>query len=668
MIKFMNRHLSIIFCAILLSPNLLVSQNINRKIDNAVYKQRHRYDTTSVSVKVAMLHMFPQLGMLQSNIELVNRLTLQALQRGANIVVAPELATTGYSITATQVRGGLGLTAPFSSLSYIKELAGQYNAYIVVGIAEIGVNDSLYNSAVMFKPDGSYFVQRKRGLAGWNARGNVPFNVVPTPYGNIGIAICSDTYLMDWMRIMAINGADLVLTPANWWGSAGQLNTWTTRAYENGVHMVVANRWGSEVDKRFDPPYTYNMNDAPSAVIQPGPNYTISPGNQVQFVYRAEQTSHPNDTVLIQVVKIPANDVISSNQTWMLTARQPTAYPQISNSYYRPDRGNKQAPGLPPGGYCKLGVMSFWPSTDPKINLNKMYSYWSSSARNADVLVLPAMGISIGPIDSTNPKWTNMSPWTDLQKFIENSGIQLLITSTYSNYGSSYPNRETSIVMQPHKPIIAIPAIHGWLNAWPAPVPPIYIDTDSARIGIVLDHDILLPETALDLVKSGSDIVVFPFDFGVSPLISDTVKADNWPYNLLQTYSNIVCHIAGSNDFGMGGIVENGGGFIQGFYTTNADAGQAFKIVKLNSQLVRTKYLNAYYDFDLDALLGYANVDTLTVPKASLPASHIKSTSSSINDKAIHAKENSHFNKLTAPRRDPFEKQRLLSPPGSKHK
>ena len=56
------------------------------------------------------------------------------------------------------------------------------------------------------------------------------------------MVICSDGYLMDWPRILALSGARLILTPADWWGDAKQLGLWRTRAAEDGISMVGANR------------------------------------------------------------------------------------------------------------------------------------------------------------------------------------------------------------------------------------------------------------------------------------------------------------------------------------------------------------------------------------------------------------------------------------------
>jgi predicted amidohydrolase len=55
--------------------------------------------------------------------------------------------------------------------------------------------------------------------------------------------------------MVALSGAHIILTPADWWGSAGQIPIWMTRAAENGIYVAVANRWGAEKDTRFPTPY-----------------------------------------------------------------------------------------------------------------------------------------------------------------------------------------------------------------------------------------------------------------------------------------------------------------------------------------------------------------------------------------------------------------------------
>jgi len=225
-----------------------------------------------VESKVALLSFFPKLGALTENIATLENLVEEALRNGANIVVAPELATTGYSITPEQVRNGLGLAPPFQQLQRLRDLADTYKAYIFVGFAEIAPGSpsaKLYNSVIVLGPGGLAQVQRKRSIPLWHGRGDLPFTVISTPYGELAPIICADSYLMDWSRISTLSGADILLSSANWWGNNDQEKIWQTRSEENGVWMVVANRWGQEVDRRSGSPSTYEMNDSPSVVISP---------------------------------------------------------------------------------------------------------------------------------------------------------------------------------------------------------------------------------------------------------------------------------------------------------------------------------------------------------------------------------------------------------------
>jgi predicted amidohydrolase len=189
----------------------------------------------SAGTEVALLHINPALGLVDANLDLIQRLAQEALSHGSKVIVTPELATTGYSITADQVKANMGIGRPFAKLRHLEDLAMRYSAFLYIGIAETDISGRLYNSVVVLGPHGIADVQRKRGIALWNERGDLPVDVLQTPYGAFATVICSDTYLPDSTRIAAIRGADVVVEPANWWGDYGQLNIWRARARENGI-------------------------------------------------------------------------------------------------------------------------------------------------------------------------------------------------------------------------------------------------------------------------------------------------------------------------------------------------------------------------------------------------------------------------------------------------
>jgi predicted amidohydrolase len=552
----------------------------------------------SVAVRLALLHMAPVLGKISPNIDTLTAMTRRAFQGGADIVVGPELATTGYSITAQQIRDSLGLRAPFSRLGAIRGLAMRFNGYVAFGIAEIADTDSLYNSVILFEPDGSFSIQRKRGSTGFGPSGDLPFTVIPSRFGDLGLVICSNVYLQDWPRILALAGADIVLSPANWWGTSHQLDIWSTRAHENDFYFVVANRWGAETDTRYGSPFYYDMNDAPSAVLAPGTRNDEA--GQTLLAYRTETAPEPGNVVLRHTIRVSRARLGGGHRAYTVRGREPAAYRQISNPYYRPDLGNQPYPGLPPAGEARVAVLAMNPGFDPSANVAKVQAEWTTGGGNADVLVLPARAITDGPTDTSSPTWTTAPHWAALQNFVNTSGVQLLATSILQQTGTGTPVREALVVMRPGQPVLLRPAIHAWPPAAAAPQEPLYVDLAGARVGVVLGRDLLFPEVSLALAKVGADIVVSPAIEGVAPPRALPGVQSQWPYNAWLVRTNDGVHVAAANQ-GWGIIVRSGGGVIDTVSVADAN-GPAFRVLAVSSGTVRSKFLNAYRPFDLAAL------------------------------------------------------------------
>jgi predicted amidohydrolase len=552
----------------------------------------------SVEVRLALLHMAPALGKITPNLDTLTAMTRRAFQEGADIVVGPELATSGYSITAQQIRDSLGLRAPFSRLSAIRALAMQYDGYVALGLAEVAENDSAYNSVVLFRPDGGFTIQRKRGSTGFGPSGDLPFTVIPSRFGDLGLVICANVYLEDWPRILALAGADIVLSPANWWGSSHQLDIWTTRAHENDFYFVVANRWGAETDTRSGTPYYYDMNDAPSAVLAPGTR--SDEAGQTLLAYRARTAPEPRNVVLRHTIRVSRARIGGAERAYTVRGREPAAYRQISNRYYRPDLGNQPYPGLPPAGETRVATLAMRPGFDPAMNVARVRAEWTAGGGNADVLVLPARAVTDGPVDTSSPGWSEAAHWALLQDFVNTSGLKLLVTSLLQQAGTGAPVQEALVVMRPGQPVLLRAAIHGWPPAAAAPQEPLYVDLPGARVGVVLGRDLLFPEVSLALAKVGTDIIVSPALEGVAPPRPLAGVQSQWPYNAWLVRTNDGVHVAAVNqEWGM--IVRSGGGVIDTVAVADAN-GAPLRVLAVNSATVRHKFLNAYLPFDLAAL------------------------------------------------------------------
>jgi predicted amidohydrolase len=555
----------------------------------------------AVPAKIALIHSNPVLGDDDANVVELESLVAEAFQHGADIVVTPELATTGFSITRAQVIADLGFTSPYPELDDIRDLAIQNQGYVFIAIAEVTPAQAVYNTVVVFGPNGLLTTRQKRGLSGWHDRGIIPFDVIHTVYGDLATLICSDSYLPEWIRIATLEGADIVLLPANWWGRGGQEEIWQTRARENGVWFLTANRWGTEVDERFGFPFTYYMDDAPSAAI--------TPDGEIQLIYRTEEDpAGPSNKVLYYTVDVPHYRIGTElNPTYTVNFREPEAYGAIANLYYRPDLGNQPAPGLPPTGVTLAGSISYKPNLlAPALNLAKIQSLWDASNETAQVLVLPGRGITSVPVDTSNPSWYTSAPWTTLQSFVQNEGLLLLVTTIIENDGSGHL-RESLLLVRPGQAPLLRGQIHDSIGLDGSGQAPLLLDLPNARVAVLTGRDALFPETNLAAAKSGADLVLISSAAGAE-VTSHDVNAPHYfwePPALLRewkTRTNEVVHLAAADWTGNGAVIENMFGGINRLEETNAAT--PVQVLDLDSSFVRTKFLNAYYPFDLDVLLS----------------------------------------------------------------
>src|ERR1700689_1334076 len=99
-------------------------------------------------------------------------------------------------------------------------LAGEHQLVIVGGFCERGADGRLFNSAALVDASGTRVVYRKAHL--WDQEklvftpGDAPPPVVETAIGRVGVMICYDLEFPEWVRLAALDGADLIAAPVNW--------------------------------------------------------------------------------------------------------------------------------------------------------------------------------------------------------------------------------------------------------------------------------------------------------------------------------------------------------------------------------------------------------------------------------------------------------------------
>jgi predicted amidohydrolase len=169
-------------------------------------------------VTVASVQLAPAIGDLEANRALVRDAVARAAAAGAQLVVVPELATSGYVFESAAEARSLALPAEDALAPWVAA-ADEHGIVLAGGFAERD-GDVVYNSAAIVDGSGVLVVYRKVHL--WDREqlvftpGSAFPPVIDTPVGRLGLCVCYDLEFPEMVRGLALAGAELVCVPTNW--------------------------------------------------------------------------------------------------------------------------------------------------------------------------------------------------------------------------------------------------------------------------------------------------------------------------------------------------------------------------------------------------------------------------------------------------------------------
>jgi len=203
-------------------------------------------------IKIAAVQMAPRLMKIRENLESILSAVRKATDNQANLIVFPECSLTGYVFSSRQEALSFAETIPGPSTEKITSLCQELKVYVIFGLLE-KESDRLFNAAAFVGPQGLIAGYRKNhlpflGVDRFVDIGDRPFQVHQTPIGNIGLQICYDIAFPESSRVMTLLGADILTLSTNFPRGRGEKYSHiiSARAFENRVHLVSANRVGSE--------------------------------------------------------------------------------------------------------------------------------------------------------------------------------------------------------------------------------------------------------------------------------------------------------------------------------------------------------------------------------------------------------------------------------------
>jgi predicted amidohydrolase len=185
-----------------------------------------------------------------------------AVAAGAQVVVLPELVTSGYVFASVEEAQAAALRAEDVAAAWAP-IAARGDAVVIGGFCERAPDGRLFNSSALVDRDGLRAVYRKLHLWGeeprWFSAGDQPAPVIDTRHGRIGLAICYDIEFPELTRGLALAGAELIALPTNWPHDPRPADDRpilhslaATTAYLSRVYVAVCDRCGAERGLEFE--------------------------------------------------------------------------------------------------------------------------------------------------------------------------------------------------------------------------------------------------------------------------------------------------------------------------------------------------------------------------------------------------------------------------------
>ena len=210
------------------------------------------------TTRIACVQMDVSIGGVEANRRRIVERLRMAADSGAELVIFPECALTGYCFDSLEEAAPIAEPIDGPSSLVFADACRETGLHAVIGFIEKDAS-SFYNAAMIVGPGGQIIGTYRKvhlpflGVDRFLTPGNRPFEVFELPFGRVGINICYDASFPEAARALKLLGAELVILPTNWPAGAWRTAEFiiNARACENHVNFAAANRCGIERGWQF---------------------------------------------------------------------------------------------------------------------------------------------------------------------------------------------------------------------------------------------------------------------------------------------------------------------------------------------------------------------------------------------------------------------------------
>lgn len=198
-------------------------------------------------MKLGCIQLQVAFGDVEKNFSRVEELVREAANKGAEVVILPEMWNTSYALEKLE---GLADVDGERTKAFLSQLAKELHVHIVGGSVATKKGDKFYNTMLVYNNEGELVGEYDKAhlfrlmdehlhLSSGNTQNNFKL-------GDLDAAgvICYDIRFPEWLRLHALNGAKVLFVSAQW--PTARIDHWKTllqaRAIENQCFVVAVNR------------------------------------------------------------------------------------------------------------------------------------------------------------------------------------------------------------------------------------------------------------------------------------------------------------------------------------------------------------------------------------------------------------------------------------------
>lgn len=487
--------------------------------------------------RAAAIQFDPLLGAKNANLAALTRLTEQAIDSGARLIVLPEMAPTGYCWQSRDEIAPMVEPIPGPTTDHFVSLAAKSDAFIVVGMAELEPATGIaFNSAVLIGPSGIVGLYRKTHLyisdPKWAKAGDLGLPVFATELGNIGMAICMDMAFPEAVRVPAVHGADLLAVPTNWLSEKSPSPTFMARAAESGVYVIGANRYGIERGVQFS-----------------GGSAIINPDGSIQ------QSRDTGDGVVIGEIDLDAardKRLVPHRSENRIADRRPDDYGDLALSSHlwnpRAFHGLYGYRPLPPGRLSQAAVIQQSPLADYVDGNIEGIVAVARNHLDLDLLIFPELSVS-GPIADRARAVAVAEPIpgpTTRRLTAAAAAAQTwIVAGMVETDGDDLYN--VAVLLGPdgyighYRKLHLADADRTWATPGNRGLPT--FDLPIGRVGLLIGYDLIFPEAARILAIAGADLIACPSHVDWPPVMAQGPTTVPFPPHVERAATNDHFHL-----------------------------------------------------------------------------------------------------------------------------